>query len=111
MTNLFLVSHIFFLLAFIALLGALIIVIKLQHRQWLPMVLACLPVVMIFVTAYLGKHASAAHQVMNFFYDGLLIFNAFYFFRSGQRMTFILYILAIISTALDFAMHFVIRTM
>lgn len=72
------------------------------------MVLAFLPLALIFLTAYLGKHWTSAHQVVNIFYDGLLLYNTYYFWKAQQRLTFWFYILAVISTALDFAMHFVV---
>ena len=110
-SNLFFVSHVFFLFAFFGLLCAIAVVVKQQRRQWRPMLLALLPLMLIFITAYLGKHAPTAHQVFNIFYDGLLIYNAYYFWSTFQYLTSYLYIFVIISTALDFAMHFVIRTM
>ena len=109
-TNLFFVSHIFFLFAFLGLLCAVVVVVKRQRYYWKPMFLAFLPLLLIFITAYLGKNAPTAHQAFNIFYDGLLIYNAYYFWSSLQRLTSFFYIFVIISTGLDFAMHFVIRT-
>jgi uncharacterized membrane protein YozB (DUF420 family) len=111
MTNRFFVAHVFFLVAFAALVGAAAVVIQRQRRQWRPMLLAFLPLILIFVTAYLGKNSPASHQAVNIVYDGLLIYNAYYFFKAGQRLTFGFYVAAILATALDFAMHFVIRMM
>ncbi len=103
------IAHIFFLTALVFLLGAAVVVISRQRREWKPMLLAFLPLGLIFLTAYLGKHWPSAHQVVNIFYDGLLIYNAYFFWKVVQPLTFWLYILAIVSTAMDFAMHFVIR--
>ena len=109
--NQFLIAHIFFFVALVFLLCAATVVIIRQRREWKPMLLAVLPLGLIFITAYLGKHSPVSHQVMNVFYDGLLIYNAYHFWNNGQLLTFWFYILAIIATALDFAMHFVIRMM
>ncbi len=105
----FFIAHIFFLVALVFLLCAMVTVAVRQGREPKPMVLALLPLGLIFLTAYLGKNAPQWHQVNNIVYDGLLIYNAYYFFKSGQRLTFWFYLLAIAGTALDFAMHFVIR--
>ena len=107
----FLISHLFFLTALLGLLGAAIVVVIRQRREWRPMVLAFLPLPLIFVTAYLGKNAPALHQVFNIFYDGLLLLNTWYFWKCAQRLTFWFYLIVVVSTALDFAMHFVIRAM
>jgi hypothetical protein len=107
----FLIAHIFFLTALVFLLCAAVVVIIRQRRERKSMVLAFLPLALIFLTAYLGKHWASAHQVVNIFYDGLLIYNTYYFWKAEQRLTFWFYILAVVSTALDFAMHFVIRPM
>lgn len=106
----FLIAHIFFLTALVFLLCAAGVVATRQWRDWKPLVLALLPLALIFLTAYLGKHWASARQVVNIFYDGLLIYNIYYFWKAEQRLTFWFYILAVVSTALDFAMHFVIRT-
>lgn len=111
MDNRFLVAHLFFLAALIALIGAAAVVVRRQRREWKPMVLAFLPLGLIFLTAQVGKHFPDAHRLINIFYDGLLIYNAYYFWKAGQRLTFGYYLAAILATALDFAMHFVIRTM
>jgi uncharacterized membrane protein YozB (DUF420 family) len=109
MTERFFLAHIFFLVAFVGLLGALIVVLKRQRREWKPMILSILPLALIFVTAYLGKNLPVSHQVVNVFYDGLLIYNAYYFWQVAQLLAFWFYIFAIVATVLDFAMHFVIR--
>jgi len=105
----FFVSHIFFLVAFLGLLCALITVVRRRNQHLKGLILVSLPVCLIFLTAYLGKHLPEAHRVLNIFYDALLIYNGYYFWSIGQRWAFIFYLIAIISTALDFAMHFVIR--
>ena len=110
MSGRFFISHIFFLTAFVGLLSAVVVVLVRQHRQWQPMLLASLPLVFIFIIAYLGKHAPAAHQVANIFYNAILIYNAYYFWSSAQRLTYYFYMIAIISTGLDYAMHFVIKS-
>jgi len=109
--NQFFIAHVFFLTALVFLLCAAVVVITRQRREWKPMLLALLPLSLIFLTAYLGKHWADAHQVVNIFYDGLMIYNTYYFWKVGQQLTFWFYILAVVSTALDFAMHFVIRPM
>jgi uncharacterized membrane protein YozB (DUF420 family) len=103
----FFISHIFFLVAFLALLAALILVAVRRYRHPKDLALAALPVGMIFLTAYLGKNNPAAHQVFNIFYDAVLIYNAYFFWSSRQNSVFTLYLAAIIATVLDFAMHFV----
>ncbi len=109
--NQFLIAHIFFLTALVFLLCAAVVVIMRQRREGKPVVLAFLPLALIFLTAYLGKHWASAHQGVNIFYDGLLIYNTYYFWKAEQYLIFWFYILAVVSTALDFAMHFVIRPM
>ena len=111
MTDRFFIAHIFFFVALVFLLCAAVVVLKRQRTSWKPMLLAVLPLGLIFMTAYLGKHSPVFHQVLNIFYDGLLIYNAYYFWNIGQVLTFWFYVFAIIATALDFAMHFVIRMM
>ena len=105
------ISHLFFLTAFFGLLAAALLVLIRHRREWRPMVLVLLPLALIFVTAYLGKNAPAAHQVMNLFYDGLLLYNTYYFWGVPPRLIFWLYVFVLVSTVLDFAMHFVIRAM
>lgn len=107
----FFIAHIFFFVALVFLLCAAAVVLKRQRTSWKPMLLAVLPLGLIFMTAYLGKHSPVSHQVLNIFYDGLLIYNAYYFWNIGQVLTFRFYVFAIVATALDFAMHFVIRMM
>jgi uncharacterized membrane protein YozB (DUF420 family) len=107
--NRFFIAHIFFLVAFLALLGAAVLVLKRHWREWKPLTLAVLPLAMIFLTAYLGKNAPSAHQAVNVVYDALQIYNAYYFRKRGETTIFRFYIAAIVGTALDFAMHFVIR--
>jgi uncharacterized membrane protein len=107
----FFVAHVFFLTALIFLVCAAVVVLIRQRKEGKPMVLAFLPLGLIFLTAYLGKHIPTAHQVVNIFYDGLLLYNTYYFWKAQQRLTFWFYILAVVSTVLDFAMHFAIRRM
>ena len=111
MTNRFFIAHLFFLVAFLALVCAAGAVVIRRRREWKPMVLALLPLALIFVTAYLGKHAPTSHQAMNVFCDGLLVYNTYYFWKALEILTFWFYLSAVIATALDFAMHFAIRTM
>ena len=96
--------------AFLGLLAAAVVVLIRHRREWKPMALVFVPLVLIFVTAYLGKHAPTAHQVMNIIYDGLLFYNTYYFWKTPPRLIFGLYVFVLLSTALDFAMHFVIRS-
>lgn len=105
----FFLAHIFFFVALVGLLCAAVVVMVRQRHEKKPMMLVMLPLFLIFVTAYLGKHSPVSHQVMNLFYDGLLIYNAYTFWKAGQLLTLWLYGFAIIATGLDFAMHFVIR--
>ena len=107
--NRFFIAHIFFFVALIGLLCAAAVVFKRKRREWEPMVLSLLPLGLIFVTAYLGKNSPVSHQVVNIFYDGLLIYNAYYFWKANEKLIYASYIFAIAATALDFAMHFVIR--
>lgn len=109
MSRLFFISHLFFLVAFLALLAALVVAAWKRYRHPVELLLVSLPVGMIFLTAWLGKHYPAAHQVFNVFYDGLLIYNGYYFRKVRQKRLFYIYVVAILATALDFAMHFVIQ--
>jgi hypothetical protein len=61
------------------------------------------------MTAFLAPKHPLAHQAVNVVYDGLLIYNAWFFWKSGPPPLGWLYLVAVIGTALDFAMHFVIR--
>ncbi|HEY5594585.1 MAG TPA: hypothetical protein VIL61_05430 [Nitrospiria bacterium] len=106
--QLFFIAHIFFLVVFVALIWALVVVIR-KRREPKALLLSILPLALIFITTYFATRLPAAHQVINLFYDGLLIFNAFYFWKTGPRPTGALYLASVIGTALDFAMHFVIR--
>ena len=109
MSERFFIAHIFFLVAFVALIGAFTVVLKNQRKQWKPLLLAFLPLALIFVTAQLGKNAPEFHRIFNIFYNGLLIYNAYFFWKTAQPITFGFYLAAILATALDFAMHFVFR--
>lgn len=106
--QLFFLAHIFFLVVFAALVWALVVVIR-RRREPAALGLAVLPIILIFTTTYFATRVPAAHQAINLFYDALLIFNAVYFWKTGPRPTGALYLASVIGTALDFAMHFVIR--
>jgi hypothetical protein len=108
--ELFFIAHIFFLVVFVALIWALAVVIR-ERREPKALLLSILPLVLIFTTTYFATRLPAAHQANNLFYDGLLIFNAFYFWKTGPRPTGMLYLVSVIGTALDFSMHFVIKMM
>jgi hypothetical protein len=111
MADQFLISHLFFLTALLGLLGALILTLAGKNRRGKSILLASLPIGLIFLTAYLGKHLPWSHHVVNVLYDGLMIYNAYYFFKSGPSSVFYCYGVALVSTVLDFAMHFVISAM
>jgi hypothetical protein len=98
----------FFLVVFVALVAALVIVLA-KRRQPLPLALAVLPLILIFTTAFLARPFPLAHQIVNIFYDALLVGNTIYFWRTGPRYTGPLYLVCVLGTALDFAMHFVIK--
>lgn len=104
----FFLAHIFFLVVFIALVWALVIVLV-KRRRPLPLALAILPLALIFTTAFLAQPFPLAHQIINVGYDALLVFDAVYFWKTGPWPTGLLYLVSVIGTALDFAMHFVIR--
>jgi hypothetical protein len=106
--NVFFLAHIFFLVVFVALVAALVIVLV-KRRQPLPLALATLPMILIFTTAFLARPFPLAHQIINVFYDAQLVFNALYFWHTGPRYTGPLYLVCVLGTALDFAMHFVIK--
>lgn len=108
--QLFFIAHLFFLVVFVALIWALIVVIK-KRREPKALILSMLPLALIFITTYFATRIPAAHQAINLFYDALLIFNAVYFSKTGPRPAGALYIAAVIGTLLDFSMHFVIRMM
>ena len=108
--QIFFIAHVFFLVVFVALVWALGVAI-LRRREPGALALAVLPIVLIFTTTYFATRLPAAHQAINLFYDALLIFNAVYFRKTGPRLLGWLYVAAVIGTALDFAMHFVIRGM
>jgi heme A synthase len=105
--NLFFLAHIFFLVVFVALVWALVVVIR-KQREPKALLLSILPLVLIFTTTYFATRIPTAHQVINIFYDALLIFNAFYFWKNGPSPTGPLYLASVIGTALDFAMHFIV---
>lgn len=104
----FFLAHVFFLVVFMALVAALVVVL-ITRRQPVPLGLAILPLVLIFATAFLARPFPLAHQIINVFYDALLVFNAIYFWRTGPRFTGPLYLVCVLGTALDFAMHFVVK--
>lgn len=104
----FFLAHLFFLVVFVALVWALVVVL-LRCRQRTALLLAVIPLVLIFTTAFLASKHPLAHQVVNFVYDGLLIYNAYFFWKRGPFPLGWLYLVAVVGTALDFAMHFVIR--
>jgi hypothetical protein len=104
----FLLAHVFFLVVFMALMAALVVVL-ITRRQPLPLGLAILPLVLIFTTVLLARPFPLGHQTINIFYDALLVFNTIYFWRTGPRFAGPLYLVCVLGTALDFAMHFVIK--
>jgi len=77
-------------------------------RRRLRDALATLPIVLIFATAFLAPRWPMAHRAINVVYDLLLIGNTVYFWRRGPSPLGTLYLVAVIGTALDFVMHFVI---
>ncbi|HTN43023.1 MAG TPA: hypothetical protein VMN77_04415 [Nitrospiria bacterium] len=105
--HLFFLAHIFFLVVFVALVWALVVVIK-KRREPKALILSILPMALIFITTYFATRVPIAHQVINIFYNAILIFNAVYFWKTGPSPTGPLYLASVIGTALDFAMHFVI---
>ena len=111
MADRFLISHLFFFTALIGLLAALVLTLARKNRRTKSILLAAIPIGLIFLTAYLGKHLPWAHHVTNVVYDGLMLYNAYYFFSTGPSSVFYCYVFALASTALDFAMHFVIQGM
>jgi hypothetical protein len=106
--SVFFLAHVFFLVVFVALVAALVIVLV-KRRQALPLVLAILPLILIFTTAFMARPFPTAHQIINIFYDALLVFNTVYFWRTGPRFTGPSYLVCVLGTALDFAMHFVVK--
>jgi len=105
--KIFFQAHIFFVVAFVALVWALVVVIK-KRPESKALTLSILPIALIFITTYFATRVPIAHQVINIFYSALLIFNAVYFWKTGPSPTGPLYLASVIGTALDFAMHFVI---
>jgi hypothetical protein len=103
----FLLAHVFFLVVFMALVAALVVVL-IARRKPLPLLLVILPLGLIFATAFLARPFPLAHQIVNIGYDALLIFNTVYFWRTGPRFVGPLFLVCVFGTALDFAMHFVI---
>lgn len=106
--NQFFLAHLFFLVVFVALVWALVVVVR-RCREPRSLLLAVVPLVLIFTTAFLAPKHPTAHQAVNFVYDGLLIYNAYFFWKSGPFPLGWLYLVAVVGTALDFAMHFVIK--
>jgi hypothetical protein len=104
----FLLAHVFFVVVFVVLVWALGVVLR-KRREPKAVILACLPLALIFVTTYFATRIPAAHQITNVVYDALLVFNAFYFSRTGPAPLGPLYLVSVVGTLLDFAMHFVIR--
>ena len=109
-TRLFMIAHVFFVVVFVALLWAFFVVVR-KRRDWKSVVLAGVPLALIFVTTYFATRFPYAHQTTNYIYDAWLIFNTYYFWKSGPRLLGILYLVAVMGTLLDFAMHFVIRAL
>ncbi|HUK56755.1 MAG TPA: hypothetical protein VLY20_08880 [Nitrospiria bacterium] len=106
-SHIFFLAHVFFLVVFVALIWALAVVIR-KRPEPKALALSVLPLVLIFATTYFATRIPAAHQVINVFYNALLIFNAVYFWKTGPSPTGSLYIASVIGTLLDFAMHFVV---
>jgi len=112
----FFLAHVFFLVVFVALVWALVVVL-LHHRKGMrqetgsrmAVWLAVTPLILIFTTAFLAPKHPLAHQAVNVVYDSLLIYNAYYFWKRGPAPLGWLYLVAVIGTACDFVMHFVIR--
>jgi len=108
----FFLAHLFFLVVFIALVWALVVIL-LRYRkvrgERAAILLAVIPLVLIFTTAFLAPKHPIGHQAVNVIYDGLLIYNAYFFWTRGPYPLGWIYLVAVIGTALDFAMHFVIR--
>jgi len=112
----FFLAHLFFLVVFIALVWALVVVLLHYRKQTgertadlTVLTLAVVPLALIFLTAFLAPKHPLAHQAVNVVYDGLLIYNAYFFWKRGPFPLGWLYLAAVIGTACDFAMHFVIR--
>ncbi len=106
--ELFFLAHVFFVVVFVALIWALVMVVR-RRRDPIALLLALFPLLLIFATTYFATRFPPAHQAINLVYDGLLVFNAAYFWRTGPAIVGRLYLIAVIGTALDFAMHFVVR--
>jgi hypothetical protein len=104
----FFLAHIFFLVVFMALMAALMVVV-IARRKPLPLLLVILPLGLVFATAFLARPFPMAHQIVNIGYDALLVFNTVYFWRAGPRFVGPLFLVCMLGTALDFAMHFVIK--
>ena len=104
----FFLAHIFFLVVFVVLVWAVVVVLR-RRPEPTPLLLSTFPLLLIFLTAYLGPRLPGAHQAVNILYDGLLIYNTVYFWKRGPMPLGLLYLTAVIGTVLDFAMHFVIR--
>jgi heme A synthase len=105
--TLFFLAHIFFLVVFVALIWALVVVIR-KRREPRALILSIAPIALIFITTYFATRVPIAHQVINIFYNALLIFNAVYFWKHGPSPTGPLYLTSVIGTILDFAMHFIV---
>jgi len=106
-SHIFIQAHIFFLVVLVALVWALVVVIR-KRPEPKALIFSVLPLVLIFVTTYFATRVPIAHQVINIFYSVLLIFNAVYFWKTGPSPTGTLYLVSVIGTALDFSMHFIV---
>lgn len=104
----FFLAHVFFLIVFMTLVAALVVVLIVRRRP-LPIALVILPLGLILATAFLARPFPLAHQILNIGYDTLLVFNTVYFWRTGPRFVGPLFLVCVLGTALDFAMHFVIE--
>jgi len=108
----FFLAHLFFLVVFIALVWALVVILLRSRKgtaDRTAILLAVIPLALIFTTAFLAPKHPMGHQAVNVVYDGLLIHNVYYFWKRGPFPLGWLYLAAVIGTALDFAMHFVIK--
>jgi hypothetical protein len=77
-------------------------------KDWRYWFLFVLPLILIFLTAYLGRTSKAYHRVINIIVDGIIIFNAYYFYTKKDRATAYIYIVALIAIFLDFFIHGII---
>ena len=104
----FFLAHLPFLIVFIALVWAWIVVLR-RRRSPVPLALATIPLALIFVTAFVAAKFPLVHRGVNLLYDGLLVWNAIYFWAGEPRLLRWLYVAAALGTAFDFAMHFVLH--